>query len=85
MGISWKMRFLLVKAFREGLMFHNNRRDEPRDASFVLDRLSEFMEDVQHGTYDHILIYADRNRFDIPVTKERDALWTITHDKINNP
>ena len=85
MGISWKMRFYLVQLYNQGLRTINEQRDEPRDASFILDRMSEFMEDVQSGSYDHVLIYKTQKGLEIIVTKDRDKLWSDAVRAIENP
>lgn len=57
MGVSWKMRFLVVQAFQRELLARNEARNPPHPAHYVLDRLSEFIDAVRHGNFDQILIY----------------------------
>lgn len=83
MGVSWKMRFLVVQAFQRELLARNEARNPPHPAHYVLDRLSEFIDAVRHGNFDQILIYQKRGQLDIPVQKHRDLLYLEASAAIN--
>ncbi len=88
MGISWKSRFMFLWVFKEAYwQLQTQLEDMGRnETGFVMDRMAEFMRDVQNGQFDHIHAYVKPHTFVLDfITQDRQELFEDIEKRLLGP